>query len=125
MTDSVPGDHGLLLQENVPLHERTTLRVGGFARYFAEVPGVPALQALLRFAAERKLPLLPLGKGSNLLIPDAGFPGVAFTLTGDFRQVTIDGTRVIAGGGASLMSLAILTRNAGLSGLENLSGIPS
>jgi UDP-N-acetylmuramate dehydrogenase len=125
MTARLPIEPGLLLTENAPMAERTTLRVGGPARFFAEVRDVPALQALLRFAAEQKFPLLALGKGSNLLIPDGGFPGVAFVLSGDFRKVTIEGTRVVAGGGASLMSLAILTRDAGLSGLEALSGIPS
>jgi UDP-N-acetylmuramate dehydrogenase len=125
MMASLPSEPGLLLTENASMAERTTLRVGGPARFFGEARDVTALQALLRFAAEQKLPLLPLGKGSNLLIPDGGFPGVAFVLSGDFRKVTIDGTHVVAGGGASLMSLAIQTRNAGLSGLEALSGIPS
>lgn len=115
----------IVLRENHPLEGRTTLRIGGPARVFAEVESTPALAALLRFAAERGLPVLPLGKGSNILVPDAGFPGVAFVLAGDFSKVVIDGNVVHAGGGASLMSLAVLTKNAGLKGLENLSGIPS
>ena len=115
----------LVLAENAPLSLRTTLRIGGPARYLADVLDVPALQALLRFAAAERLPVLPLGKGSNLLVPDEGFPGVAFTLKGTFLDVKVRGTEVVAGGGASLMSLAIVTKKAGLSGLENLSGIPS
>ncbi|MBL8112591.1 MAG: UDP-N-acetylmuramate dehydrogenase [Acidobacteria bacterium] len=115
----------VVLRENHPLEGRTTLRIGGPARVFAEVEDTSALAALLRFAAERGLPVLPLGKGSNILVPDAGFPGVAFVLAGDFSKVVIDGNVVHAGGGASLMSLAVLTKNAGLKGLENLSGIPS
>lgn len=113
------------VRENVPLAERTTLRIGGPARYFVEAGSVADLVEALRFARERGLPLLPLGKGSNLLVPDEGFPGMALVLSGDFLKIAIDGTRVIAGGGASLMSLAVQTKNAGLSGLENLSGIPS
>ncbi len=115
----------VVLRENLPLEGRTTLRIGGPARVFAEVESTAALAALLRFASERGLPVLPLGKGSNILVPDAGFPGIAFVLTGDFSKIVIDGNRVDAGGGASLMSLAVLTKNAGLRGLENLSGIPS
>jgi UDP-N-acetylenolpyruvoylglucosamine reductase len=115
----------LRLTERVPLAERTTLRIGGPARFFAEVHDGDALAALLRFANDGGLPVLPLGKGSNILVPDDGFPGVAFVLVGDFLRVTIDGADVVAGGGASLMSAAVETKRAGLSGFENLSGIPS
>ena len=111
--------------EEVPLAERTTLRIGGSARFFAEVEDVAALRALLTWAGAENLPLLPLGKGSNVLIPDEGFSGVAFVLAGDFRKVEIHGTRILAGAGASLMSLAVLAGQAELTGLEGLSGIPS
>jgi UDP-N-acetylmuramate dehydrogenase len=113
------------LRENVPLAERTTLRIGGPARFFAEPKSSDELAELLRWARAEGLPVLPLGKGSNLLVADAGFPGVAFVLGGDFLAVTIHGNDVTAGGGASLMTLAMETKRAGLSGFENLSGIPS
>jgi UDP-N-acetylmuramate dehydrogenase len=125
MTPSALRGVRLVLRENEPLAGRTTLKIGGLARFFVEVMDVPALQALLRYARAESLPLLPLGKGSNILIPDAGFPGIAFALKGKFLSVTVHGTEVSAGGGASLMSLAIVTQKAGLSGLEGLSGIPS
>jgi UDP-N-acetylmuramate dehydrogenase len=112
-------------RENVPLAGRTTLKIGGPARVFAEVQDVPALVGLLHWARAGKLPVLPLGKGSNVLIPDEGFPGVAVVLAGDFGRVEIRGTSVVAGAGAPLMSLAVLAQRAGLSGLEGLSGIPS
>lgn len=113
------------LRENVPLADRTTLRIGGPARFFAEARSADELGELLRWARAEGLPVLPLGKGSNVLVPDAGFPGVAFVLAGELLAVTIDGERVAAGGGASLMTLAMETKRAGLSGFENLSGIPS
>jgi len=117
--------HRLVAREDVPLAGRTTLRIGGPARFFVEVEDVAALVALLRWAAAGGLPVLPLGKGSNILIPDDGFPGVAFVLGGDFRKVEIRGTEVLAGAGASLVSLASAAQRAGLSGFEGLSGIPS
>lgn len=119
------GVPGLLLRENEPLANRTTLRIGGPARYFCEVSSTAALSCLLRLAKEGSIPVLALGKGSNILVSDDGFPGIVFSLSGDLVRITVDGELVRAGGGASLMSLAIQTRNAGLSGLENLSGIPS
>lgn len=114
-----------IVRENVPLSGRTTLRIGGPARFFVEVHDVHALAALLGASRAEGLPVLALGKGSNLLVPDAGFPGVVFTLAGDFLATRIQAPEVVAGGGVSLMSLAVATQKAGLSGLENLSGIPS
>ena len=113
------------MRENVPLSGRTTLRIGGPARFFVEVHDADALAALLDASRAEGLPVLALGKGSNLLVPDAGFPGVVFTLAGDFLATRIEPPDVVAGGGVSLMSLAVATQKAGLSGLENLSGIPS
>jgi UDP-N-acetylmuramate dehydrogenase len=114
-----------IVRENVPLSGRTTLRIGGPARFFVEVHDVDSLAALLEAGRAEGLPVLALGKGSNLLVPDEGFPGVVFTLAGDFLAMRIAPPDVVAGGGVSLMSLAVATQKAGLSGLENLSGIPS
>jgi UDP-N-acetylenolpyruvoylglucosamine reductase len=114
-----------IVRENVPLSGRTTLRIGGPARFLVEVHDVDALAALLHASRAEGLPVLALGKGSNLLVPDEGFPGVVFTLAGDFLATKIEPPDVVAGSGVSLMSLAVATQKAGLSGLENLSGIPS
>jgi UDP-N-acetylmuramate dehydrogenase len=116
---------GLELREDEPLAPRTTLRIGGRARVFAEVKKKSALAPFFRYAAGRGLPLLALGKGSNILIPDEGWYGAVFILSGEFREWQIHGDLVHAGGGVSLMSLAVGTAVEGLSGLEDLSGIPS
>lgn len=115
----------LRLRPEEPLALRTTWRIGGPARFFAEVDDVGALAGLLRWTAEEELPAIPLGKGSNVLVPDEGLDAVVFVLAGDLATVSIEAPLVRAGGGASLMSLAIAARNAGLSGTEGLSGIPS
>lgn len=115
----------LRLRPDEPLAPRTTWRIGGPARFFAEAADVAALAALLRWARAERLPAIPLGKGSNVLVPDEGLEAVVFVLAGDLAKVSVDGTLVRAGGGASLMSLAVTARNAGLSGTEGLSGIPS
>jgi UDP-N-acetylmuramate dehydrogenase len=116
---------GISVQEDAPLAARTTLRIGGRARFLAEVADPDALGRVLRGAAREGLPVLVLGKGSNLLVPDAGFPGVALALGGAFCATRVEGTEIVAGGGVSLMALAVAARDAGLSGVENLSGIPS
>ena len=115
---------GIAVREGEPLAARTTLRIGGPARFFVEAADAGALARVLHFASSR-LPVLVLGKGSNLLVPDAGFPGVVIVLAGSFRETRVEGTEVVAGGGVSLMALAVAARDAGLSGVENVSGIPS
>lgn len=116
---------GIAAREGELLAARTTLRIGGPARFLAEVADADALARVLRFAASGGLPVLLLGKGSNLLVPDAGFPGVVVVLGGAFRETRVEGTEIVAGGGVSLMALAVAARDAGLSGVENVSGIPS
>jgi UDP-N-acetylmuramate dehydrogenase len=116
---------GIAVREGETLAVRTTLRIGGPARFFAEVADAEALARVLRFASAERLPVLVLGKGSNLLVPDAGFPGVVIVLAGSFRETRVEGAEVVAGGGVSLMALAVAARDAGLSGVENVSGIPS
>lgn len=116
---------GLEIQEDEPLAPRTTLHIGGKARVFAEVKKKSALAPFFRFAAQNGLPVLALGKGSNILIPDEGWYGAVFVLSGEFREWRCEGDLVHAGAGASLMSLAMGTAVKGLSGLEDLSGIPS
>jgi UDP-N-acetylmuramate dehydrogenase len=116
---------GIAVREGEPLAGRTTLRIGGPARLLAEVSDADALARVLRFASAEGLPVLVLGKGSNLLVPDAGFPGIVVVLGGAFRETRVEGTEIVAGGGVSLMALAVAARDAGLSGVENVSGIPS
>ena len=115
----------LRLRPEEPLAPRTTWRIGGPARLFAEVEDAPALAALLRWARAEGLPAITLGKGSNVLVPDEGLDAVGFILSGALAAVSVEAPLVRAGGGASLMSLAVTARNAGLSGTEGLSGIPS
>jgi UDP-N-acetylmuramate dehydrogenase len=63
--------------------------------------------------------------GSNVLVADEGFPGYLVRLEGDFLNIEVDGTFVIAGGGAALGGVCATAARAGLSGLEAISGIPS
>ena len=126
MTDTSPlSGLRLRLRLEEPLAPRTTWRIGGPARFFAEVEDVSALAGLLGWARAEGLPAIPLGKGSNVLVPDEGLEAVVFVMVGELAAVTIEAPLVRAGGGASLMSLAVTARNAGLTGTEDLSGIPS
>jgi UDP-N-acetylenolpyruvoylglucosamine reductase len=112
--------------EHEPLGAKTTLRVGGPARLYAEPEGEADLGALVREAAKAGIPVLMLGRGSNLLVPDAGVHALVIRLQGaGWQEFTAlaDGT-VWAGAGLRLKELCGLAAAQGLSGFEFLEGIP-
>ncbi len=75
-------------------------------------------------AAATNLPVLVVGRGSNLLVADSGFPGVAISLQGLAEQISIEGTTVRAGAAVALPVLARRTAASGLMGLEWMVGVP-
>jgi UDP-N-acetylmuramate dehydrogenase len=117
---------GAGLGRDVPLGPFTTYRVGGPAGLFVDVEDEADLQAVVDgLAAEPgAVPVLVVGKGSNLLVADAGFPGLALRLGGAFATVTVDGVDVDAGGATALPVLARQTAGVGLTGLEWAVGVP-
>jgi UDP-N-acetylmuramate dehydrogenase len=107
-----------------PLARLTTVRTGGEADWFARPAAAEALVELLRWAAGEGLAVGVLGSGSNLLVADAGFHGLAIKLDGELASIERDGERVLCGGGARLPSAAAKTAGWGLSGLEFGINIP-
>ena len=124
MSPEIAERDGIVL-ENEPLSRHTTLRIGGPARRFCRVRTEEGLSLVLRSARESGEPLVLLGMGSNVLAADEGFPGWVVRLEGDFLALSIEGSRLIAGGGAALGGACAAAARAGLSGLESISGIPS
>jgi UDP-N-acetylmuramate dehydrogenase len=124
--DRIAGRLGDVAQRDVPLGPFTTYRVGGPAAVFVEVDDEATLRLLADAiaAADEPVPTLVVGKGSNLLVADAGFAGLALRLGGGFADVRIDGVDVLAGGAAALPVLARQTAAAGLTGLEWAVGVP-
>jgi UDP-N-acetylmuramate dehydrogenase len=113
-----------VVRENVPLARFTTLGTGGPARYFAEPTTVDELVEALAWAAEHDLAVAPIGLGSNLLVADEGFAGLALRLRGELAAARADDGRVVAGGGAPLAVCLHRARSAGLGGLEFTCAIP-
>lgn len=121
--------------ENVALAPLTTYRVGGPARIFVRVVSADDLGALARAVRASGLPVLVVGRGSNLLVADSGFAGIAVQLgepgepggpgeSGLIGGISVDGTVVAAGGGVPLPVLARRTAAGGLSGFEWAVGVP-
>ncbi|MGA4644545.1 UDP-N-acetylmuramate dehydrogenase [Limisphaera sp. 4302-co] len=108
-----------------PMSRHTTWRVGGPAAVWVEPAGEEDLVRVVRACGPAGMPVLVVGRGSNLLVGDAGFHGVVVALHGEYWQrVEVSGERLWCGAGARLKAVAVAARDAGLSGLEFLEGIP-
>jgi UDP-N-acetylmuramate dehydrogenase len=112
------------VEHDHPLGALTTYRVGGTAALFLEVPDEPRLVEVARCTSTSDVPVLVLGRGSNLLVADRGFDGLVLALGPGFDTLDLDGTRVRAGAALSLPVLARRTAAAGLRGLEWAVGVP-
>jgi len=108
-----------------PLGPLTTYRVGGPARWFVEVTDAATLADVARAlaAAGDDVEVLVIGNGSNLLVSDRGFDGLALHLDG-FDEIDIEATRVTAGGATLLPVLARRTAREALRGFEWAVGVP-
>lgn len=112
-----------LLQGQVPLAPLTTFEVGGPARWLARATNTGELQELLHWAHTEGLPVLVLGGGSNVLIADAGYPGLVIQL--HFTDIELLGPgRARVGAGVTWDRWVEHTVQRGWAGLECLSGIP-
>jgi UDP-N-acetylmuramate dehydrogenase len=112
------------VEEGVRLSRFTTLGTGGRARAFARPENVEELQGAVDLARERCLPVAVLGLGSNLLVADDGFEGLALKLAGELAQVDVRGELLVAGGGAPNAVALHRARAAGLGGFEFACAIP-
>jgi UDP-N-acetylmuramate dehydrogenase len=112
------------VEEHVALARFTTIGTGGPARFFGRPTSLAELQEALRFAAERGLPVAAIGLGSNLLVHDDGVAAVVVKLDGGLADARIDGTTLVAGGGAANAVCLHRARAAGLGGFEFASAIP-
>ena len=115
---------GGLARRDVPIGPMTTYRIGGPAAVFVAVESEADLKRVAEVVGATGLPTLVVGRGSNLLVADRGFDGVALRLGDAFGEIDVDGTLVRAGGAVSLPVLARRTAAASLTGLEWAVGVP-
>jgi UDP-N-acetylmuramate dehydrogenase len=113
---------GVKTSRDEPLARFTTMRVGGPADLFATVHNAHELRALVRFARTRGLPHFVLGRGSDLVIADAGIRGLVIQVRAEGSRT--DGDRYTAEAGVQMARAATETQHAGLTGLEFGLAIP-
>lgn len=116
----------LSLREQVPLAPLTTLSVGGRARFFVEAQTPDDVREAVAYSTAHTLPVFVLGGGSNLVIADAGWPGLVLQLKISGISQRAEGSRVIfeVGAGEGWDSFVAATVAANCAGVECLSGIP-
>ncbi len=108
-----------------PLSRHTTLRVGGPAQFWVEPDSEEGFIALVVYCHGAGIPIMVMGRGSNLLVRDGGIPGVvAHLVRGQFKRLEVVDRKITAGAGVKLKELSNAARDAGIGGLEWMEGIP-
>ena len=115
---------GSRLRFGEPLAKHTYFGIGGEAVAYIEVSTVSELAALAHFHRQWDVPVAVIGRGSNLLVSDAGFKGLGIRFVGELAKLEIDGDVVSVGAGLSLPRLSKAMSRHGLSGVEFALGIP-
>jgi UDP-N-acetylenolpyruvoylglucosamine reductase len=112
------------VQRDYPLARLTTIRTGGHAELFARPGSIEELERLLAWASAEDVQVGVVGSGSNLLVADAGVPGLVLKLDEELSKIELDGTRIKCGGGARLPAVSARAAQAGLEGIEFGVNIP-
>ncbi len=117
--------HGLSWETEVPMQKLTTFRTGGPAAMLIQPNSEGALQDILQAALSEKTPYCVIGNGSNLLVSDAGFPGLVVRIGANMSKMEeLGGGRLRVEAGVALNALCNYACKLGLSGLEFAYGIP-
>lgn len=112
------------VKENEPLANHTTMKIGGPADILIEPSSIDNLKIAVDAIKDSGIKWTVIGRGSNLLVSDNGIEGAVIKLGSGLDELKIEGTKVVAGGGLSLVNFAITISRKGLSGLEFAGGIP-
>jgi UDP-N-acetylmuramate dehydrogenase len=116
---------GARAEVGFPLAPLTSFRLGGPAALYVEAQSPEDLLAVARAVRDSGVPFVVIGKGSNVLVSDEGFPGVVLRLGRSFRWAARDGDRLAAGGAMPLPALAGVALAHSLTGLEFGVAIPA
>lgn len=113
------------IQENVSLASRTTYKIGGNSRYYCRATDVQEIVTAIKWAHKADVPLAVLGKGSNVLISDGGWPGLVLHLDSETDRPLVWNDNVVeVDGMTSLNRLVKAAVDNGYGGIEELAGIP-
>ncbi len=106
------------------LRDYNTFKIGGKCRALISIQNVESVLSLVRFLRENSINYYIIGRGSNIIVSDKGYDGVILLLNGDFSDIKVSNNIIICQSGAKLASVCLEAQKYGLSGMENLYGIP-
>lgn len=118
------GNLGCKIIPEAPLNEYITFRFGGPCRALINVNSTSSSAELIRFLKEYRIKYGILGRGSNVIVPDEGFDGVILHFGSDFSNIDAKSNTIRCDSGALLASACVRAQQLGLTGMENLFGIP-
>lgn len=107
-----------------PMSRHTTFRIGGEAACFIRISSEEQLRKLIPYFENVGIEYFVLGRGSNLLVGDKGYPGVILQISDACQQIEAEGNRLQVQAGAALSKVALFAMERGLEGLEFAAGIP-
>jgi len=107
-----------------PLSEYVTFRFGGPCRALININSAQSASEIIKYVRKNEIKYGIIGRGSNIIPLDEGFDGVILLFGSDFADIKISGNTVKCDAGALLASVCVHAQQAGLSGMENLFGIP-
>ncbi|MFA5857933.1 MAG: UDP-N-acetylmuramate dehydrogenase [Elusimicrobiota bacterium] len=107
-----------------PMSKHTTFRIGGPADVYIQINSRDELRTVCSLCDEHNVPVLILGAGSNLLVSDAGIEGVVVKLSGEFKRISYDKTKIYTGAAVYLQLLVHQLIEQSLTGFEFIAGIP-
>lgn len=113
-----------LLRQEVPMAAWTSFAAGGSADALLLPQQIEQIQQALALCHAAQIPVTILGLGTDVLVADAGIRGLTMVLAQNFSRIVVQGERMIVRAGASLADMAAMAARRGLSGLEDLCGIP-
>ena len=115
---------GCRITPECSLSEYITFRFGGPCRALISVNSAKSAVELIRFMKEKSIRYGVLGRGSNVLVSDEGFDGVILLFGSDFARIEVNGNTIRCDAGAHLAAACVRAQQSGLTGMENLFGIP-
>ncbi|MBQ3139338.1 MAG: UDP-N-acetylmuramate dehydrogenase [Ruminococcus sp.] len=118
------GRLGCKFSTNCSLSEHTTFKIGGNCSFLIEINSANSAAELVKYLRANEIKYAILGKGSNIIASDSGYDGVILHFGKEFSNISVYNTKVYADAGASLAAVCRKAQENGLSGMENLYGIP-
>jgi len=111
---------------NEPMSKHTSFKTGGFAEFYIVAKTIEDIQNIFKYAKVNEIKLYIIGNGSNLLVSDEGIKGIVLKIALDDISITKQEENIIvkAGAGVKVMALAQELKKQGITGFEELAGIP-